>query len=50
MKLFILAFRYHNNRRTASVVGGVDDAANKASASKWNQLLGLTETLRSTCR
>jgi hypothetical protein len=50
MKLFIFAPRYDNNWRTASFAGGVDDSANKAFASKWNQLLGLTEARRSTCR
>jgi len=50
MKLFILAPGYDNNRRTVSFAGGVDDSANEGSASKWNQLLGLTETRRSARR
>jgi len=49
-KLLVLAPDNDNNRRTASFAGGVDDSANKAFASKWNQLLRLTEARRPSLR
>ena len=48
IKLFILAPDYDNNRCTARFAGDVDDSANEAFASKWNQLLRLTKPGRST--
>src|SRR5512132_1326191 len=46
MKFLILAPDNDDNRRTTSFAGSVDDSANEAFASKWNQLLGSTETRR----
>jgi hypothetical protein len=49
MKFSILTRDYDNNQRTASFAGGVNNSANEAFSSKWNQLLGLTKARRSTC-